>query len=101
MDVSGVSGQPEASLSSNSKKRYSTIPASAIEAARISVPSNNGSASKRASTSTIKLVGRPEPESPTAEAAKLGGRIVQKKDSGNWVVYDYSPTNGPGDEEAV
>ncbi|KAF8419847.1 hypothetical protein EV426DRAFT_576650 [Tirmania nivea] len=91
--------QPGASPATISKKRYSTIPAAAVEAARDSVPSSNGSASKR--SSTIKLVGQQEPESPTTEAAKFGGRVVQQKVSGNWVVYDYSPIKDRGTEETI
>jgi len=93
-----IDAPPETSLSANSKKRYSTIPAAAIEAARSSAPAASGSASKR--NSTIKVVGQPDPESPGSEAAKLGGRVVQQKVSGNWVVYDYTPTKSPADGDA-
>ncbi|RPB22958.1 hypothetical protein L211DRAFT_850365 [Terfezia boudieri ATCC MYA-4762] len=95
--------QPGTSSSSNSKKRYSIIPVTAIEAARSSVAPTYDSTSKYNSptydssskrNSTIKLVGQQDPESPGFEAAKLGGRVVQNKVSGNWVVYDYSPKKG-------
>lgn len=85
----------------NSNKRYSAIPTSAIQVARNSVPPSSGSTGKRTSTSTIKLVGREGAESPTTEAARLGGRVVQKKVSGNWIVYDYSPVKGSGDREEM
>ncbi|KAF8451663.1 hypothetical protein BGX38DRAFT_475456 [Terfezia claveryi] len=87
------------SSSSNSKKRYSTIPVAAIEAARSSVAPTCDSTSKR--NSTIKLVGQQDGESPGCEAAKLGGRVVQNKVSGNWVVYDYSPKKGPSEEDVM
>jgi len=79
------------------KNRHSTSSASGIQEATRRVSATNASSADKRGSIT-ELVGGSEPESPTAEAAKFGGRVVQREASGNWVVYDYPAATALGQE---